>query len=55
MLRFFCRDTFVEQELVFYFRDRAAFDGGGMGNNGIEIEFLVIYLFRDTRFIVFFE
>ena len=43
------RDAFVEEQLVLNLGDRGAFDGGGMGNDRVEIELVVVYLLGDSQ------
>ena len=47
--RFARADAFVEQKPVFYFRYGRAFDGGGMRDNRIQIEFVIIKLLPDAE------
>ena len=48
-------NTLIKQQLVLNFRDGTPFDSRGMGNNGIQIELFVVYLFRNPQRLILIE
>ena len=48
----FCGNALVKQKLSFNFSHCAALNSRGMGDNWVEIEFVVIYLIRYSQFFV---
>ena len=55
----FQTDSLIEHDLILKFGDGGAFNGRRVGNEGIEIEFVIIYLPVNSQFSVqrykFFE
>ena len=49
------RNALVKQQLILDLGHCAALDGRGMGNDGIEIEFLIVYLVGNAQSLVLVE
>lgn len=43
------------KKLVLYLGYGGAFDGGGVGDDRVEIELLIVYLLRYSQLLVFFQ